>query len=77
MPKYLVEVRLKCTYEIDADTPQEANEKAWDWFSECEPDFYPVRIDCGTCAHRDEETGECPFPATCGAENNFQLWKEA
>ena len=75
MPKYLVDVRLKCTYEVEADTEQEANAKAWDWFSECEPDFYTVRMNCWTCACRSED--ECPFAENCGAENNFFLWKEA
>lgn len=75
MPKYLVEVSLKCTYEVEANTAQEANEKAWDWFSECEPDFDTVRINCGTCSSRSED--ECPFAETCGVENDFRLWTEA
>lgn len=77
MPKYLVQVSLRCTYEIEADTAQEANEKAWDWFSECEPDFNTTRICCPTCSSLDAETGECPFSETCGAETDFRLWTEA
>ena len=76
MPKYLVDVRLKCTYEVEADTEQEANEKAWDWFNECEPDFNTVRIDCSTCTGHNENG--CLFAEVCGgAANDFRLWKEA
>lgn len=76
MSRYMVDVSLRCTYEVEGDTETEVIEKAWDWFTECVPDFYTTRICCGTCAHRDEETGECPFSETCGVETDFRLWRD-
>lgn len=46
--KYIVEISLNCTYEFDGEkyTEDEAVDKAWDYFLECQPDI---------CVDREED----------------------
>lgn len=60
MKKFGVDVRLNCYYSIEAETREEAIEKAWDLFMECVPDFMVEEgdsdteifssVDCEDCA---------------------------
>lgn len=39
MKKFRIALQLFCDYDVEAETEEEAIEKAKDWFAECDPEI--------------------------------------
>lgn len=74
MATYFVEVKDSSCYVVNAATPEQARQQAWEWFIEREPAFEvrEVNPSCSNCVH-DDPTAPNSF-ASCNCCDNKDLF---